>query len=111
MGEIRLDKMSGSGPGFYPALLLESGMKKQQNDFLNGSILPSLLRFAGPVLLALFLQAMYGAVDLIVVGKFAGTADISAVSTGSQVLNLVTFVVTQLAAGAAIATAFAQAGG
>ena len=88
MGEIRLDKMSGSGPGFYPALLLESGMKKQQNDFLNGSILPSLLRFAGPVLLALFLQAMYGAVDLIVVGKFAGTADISAVSTGSQVLNL-----------------------
>ena len=69
MGEIRLDKMSGSGPGFYPALFLESGMKKQQNDFLNGSILPSLLRFAGPVLLALFLQAMYGAVDLIVVGK------------------------------------------
>ena len=61
-------------------------MKKQQNDFLNGSILPSLLRFAGPVLLALFLQAMYGAVDLIVVGKFAGTADISAVSTGSQAM-------------------------
>ena len=90
MGEIRLDKMSGACPGFYPALFLESGMKKQQNDFLNGSILPSLLRFAGPVLLALFLQAMYGAVDLIVVGKFAGTADISAVSTGSQAMQLVT---------------------
>ena len=41
MGEIRLDKMSGACPGFYPALFLESGMKKQQNDFLNGSILPS----------------------------------------------------------------------
>ena len=78
MGEIRLDKMSGSGPGFYPALFLESGMKKQQNDFLNGSILPSLLRFAGPVLLALFLQAMYGAVDLIVVGKFAGSTSLAA---------------------------------
>ena len=52
MGEIRLDKMSGAGPGFYPALFLESGMKKQQNDFLNGSILPSLLRFAGPVLVS-----------------------------------------------------------
>ena len=87
MGEIRLDKMSGSGPGFYPALFLESGMKKQQNDFLNGSILPSLLRFAGPVLLALFLQAMYGAVDLIVVGKFAGSTSLAAgiSSTSSKV--------------------------
>lgn len=102
MGEIRLDKMSGAGPGFYPALLLESGMKKQQNDFLNGSILPSLLRFAGPVLLALFLQAMYGAVDLIVVGKFAGTADISAVSTGSQAMHLVTSLLVGLTTGVTV---------
>ena len=102
MGEIRLDKMSGSGPGFYPALFLESGMKKQQNDFLNGSILPSLLRFAGPVLLALFLQAMYGAVDLIVVGKFAGTADISAVSTGSQAMQLVTSLLVGLTTGVTV---------
>ena len=102
MGEIRLDKMSGSGPGFYPVLFLESGMKKQQNDFLNGSILPSLLRFAGPVLLALFLQAMYGAVDLIVVGKFAGTADISAVSTGSQAMQLVTSLLVGLTTGVTV---------
>ena len=102
MGEIRLDKMSGAGPGFYPALFLESGMKKQQNDFLNGSIPPSLLRFAGPVLLALFLQAMYGAVDLIVVGKFAGTADISAVSTGSQAMQLVTSLLVGLTTGVTV---------
>ena len=102
MGEIRLDKMSGAGPGFYPVLFLESGMKKQQNDFLNGSILPSLLRFAGPVLLALFLQAMYGAVDLIVVGKFAGTADISAVSTGSQAMQLVTSLLVGLTTGVTV---------
>ena len=90
MGEIRLDKMSGAGPGFYPVLFLESGMKKQQNDFLNGSILPSLLRFAGPVLLALFLQAMYGAVDLIVVGKFAGSTSLAAVGATSALINLLT---------------------
>ena len=77
-------------------------MKKQQNDFLNGSILPSLLRFAGPVLLALFLQAMYGAVDLIVVGKFAGTADISAVSTGSQAMQLVTSLLVGLTTGVTV---------
>ncbi len=37
---------------------------------------------------ALVLQAAYGAVDLPVVGRFGSTAGLSAVSTGSQVLNL-----------------------
>lgn len=46
-----------------------------------------------PVLGALILQAAYGAVDLLVVGRFGSTAGLSAVSTGSQLLNLVTFVV------------------
>ena len=41
-----------------------------------------------PVLGALILQAAYGAVDLLVVGRFGSTAGLSAVSTGSQVLNL-----------------------
>lgn len=48
-----------------------------------------------PILGALVLQAAYGAVDLLVVGRFGSTSGLSAVSTGSQVLNLVTFVVTQ----------------
>lgn len=52
-----------------------------------------------PILGALVLQAAYGAVDLLVVGRFGSTSGLSAVSTGSQILNLVTFVVTQLAMG------------
>lgn len=55
-----------------------------------------------PVLGALILQAAYGAVDLLVVGQFGSTAGLSAVSTGSQILNLVTFVVTQLAMGVTV---------
>ena len=55
-----------------------------------------------PVLGALILQAAYGAVDLLVVGRFGSTSGLSAVSTGSQVLNLVTFVVTQLAMGVTV---------
>ena len=55
--------------------------------------------FMIPILGALVLQAAYGAVDLLVVGRFGSTSGLSAVSTGSQVLNLVTFVVTQLAMG------------
>jgi putative MATE family efflux protein len=52
-----------------------------------------------PILGALILQALYGAVDLLVVGRFGTTSGLSAVSTGSQVLNLATFVVVQLAMG------------
>ena len=71
----------------------------EKNSFTSGKILSPLLRFAFPVLLALLLQAMYGAVDLLVVGKFGHTADISGVSTGSQLMQMVTFGVTSLAMG------------
>ncbi len=68
-------------------------------DFTQGSILKKLVFFMMPVLGALILQAAYGAVDLLVVGRFGSTSGLSAVSTGSQVLNLVTFVVIQFAMG------------
>lgn len=74
-------------------------MTKQKSDFTQGSILTKLFWFMVPILGALILQAAYGAVDLLVVGRFGSTSGLSAVSTGSQVLNLVTFVVTQLAMG------------
>ena len=72
---------------------------KEKSDFTNGSILKKLIPFMMPILGALVLQAAYGAVDLLVVGRFGTTAGLSAVSTGSQILNLVTFVITQLAMG------------
>ena len=74
-------------------------MDQSKSDFTQGSILKKLSLFMIPVLGALILQAAYGAVDLLVVGRFGTTAGLSAVSTGSQVLNLVTFVVTQFAMG------------
>lgn len=73
-----------------------------KSDFTQGSILKKLVAFMLPVLGALVLQAAYGAVDLLVVGRFGTTSGLSAVSTGSQVLNLVTFVVTQLAMGVTV---------
>ena len=74
-------------------------MTNDKADFTQGSILKKLVAFMMPVLGALILQAMYGAVDLLVVGRFGSTSGLSAVSTGSQVLNLVTFVVVQFAMG------------
>ena len=77
-------------------------MTSDKADFTQGSILKKLVAFMLPVLGALILQAAYGAVDLLVVGRFGSTAGLSAVSTGSQVLNLVTFVVIQLAMGVTV---------
>lgn len=74
-------------------------MNNSEADFTSGSILNKMLKFMMPILGALVLQAAYGAVDLLVVGRFGTTSGLSAVSTGSQVLNLVTFVVIQFAMG------------
>ena len=72
---------------------------KQTQNFTEGKIFAPLIRFAGPVLLALLLQTMYGAIDLMVVGQFGTSADVSAVSTGSMVMHTVTVVITGLAMG------------
>lgn len=68
----------------------------------RGNILKALVTFALPVLLALFLQAMYGAADLIIVGRFAGTAEQSGVASGSQLFNLITMVITGLTMGVTV---------
>ena len=60
------------------------------------------MRFALPVLLALLLQSMYGAVDLLVVGQFGTKADVSAVSTGAQVMMTLTNLVASFAMGATV---------
>lgn len=72
------------------------------DDFTQGSIAGKLVKFMIPVLGALILQAMYGAVDLIVVGQFGTNAGISGVATGSSVINLVTFVITSLTMGVTV---------
>jgi len=76
-------------------------MNKAHN-FTEGKIFSPLISFAVPILLALFLQAMYGAADLLIVGQFGGdNADVfvSAVSTGSQIMMTLTVVITGLAMG------------
>lgn len=76
-------------------------MVKTRN-LTEGNILGTLLRFAIPVLCTLFLQALYGGVDLLVVGQFAHTSDVSGVATGSMLLQTVTMIITGLSMGITI---------
>ena len=75
---------------------------KKIGDFTKGKILPSLIKFALPVLLSLFLQTMYGAVDMMIVGWFGTDADVTAVSTGSWIMHALTTVIVGLAMGTTI---------
>ena len=75
---------------------------QHNSDFTSGKILGPLIRFMVPVFLAMLLQAMYGAVDLLIVGQFAQSLDVSAVSTGSQMMMTITNLITSFAMGATI---------
>lgn len=75
---------------------------KKMTSLTEGNILRSLIRFAVPVVFALFLQALYGGVDLLVVGQFSYTADVSGVATGSMLLQTVTMIITGMTMGITI---------
>ncbi len=75
----------------------------KNNDFTSGAILPKLLKFMLPVLFSMFLQALYGAVDLLIVGQFSTTADVSAVSTGSQIITTLTNLIVSFSMGITVA--------
>lgn len=71
-------------------------------DFTKGKIMKSLILFAGPVLFAMFLQALYSAADLLIVGKFATKANVSGVAIGSQLMTTLTNMIVSFATGATI---------
>ena len=74
----------------------------ENNTFLEGKIAAPLIRFAIPLMMSLVLQALYGGVDLMVVGKFGTTASISAVATGGQVMQAATVIITGLTMGVTV---------
>lgn len=74
----------------------------QKNNLTQGSVVGTLLRFMVPVLLALALQSVYGIVDLLVVTWFSAVGDISGVTIGSQVNNLLINTCAGLAMGTTI---------
>lgn len=74
----------------------------ENSQFTEGKIVGPLIGFALPVLLAMCLQSLYGAVDLLIVGQFGTAADVSAVATGSQMMQMVTVIITGLAMGTTI---------
>lgn len=74
----------------------------KENDLTKGNIFQTLLLFAVPFLIANVLQSLYGAVDLFVVGKYCSAESVAAVSTGTQVTQIITSLITGLTLGSTI---------
>ncbi len=81
---------------------LEEIQLNDKQDFTQGSIPKKMLRFMIPILGALILQAMYSAVDMLIVGHFGTTSGISGVSTGSNIINMLTFTIAGLTTGVTV---------
>ena len=77
-------------------------MDSSRNELTEGRIGTALLKFAVPFLVSSFLQALYGAVDLFVVGRFADSAAVSAVAIGSQVMQTVSWVILGISMGGTV---------
>ena len=73
-----------------------------EHDFTSGSVWKKLLLFAVPIFGANLLQALYGTVDLFVVGLFADASAVSAVSTGSMTMQTITGIITGLTMGCTV---------
>ena len=59
-----------------------------QIDMTEGSIFNKLVKFSIPLVFSSFLQVLFNAVDVIVVGRFAGDNSLAAVGSTGSLVNL-----------------------
>lgn len=78
--------------------------KTMENNLTEGNVWKALVRFTVPFLVANLIQALYGAVDLAVIGRFCSPESVAAVSTGTQVTQIITSLITGLTMGATVLT-------
>lgn len=73
-----------------------------QKDLTQGNLLRVMLSFSLPFLLSNFLQTLYGLGDMFIIGLFNGAEITTAVSVGSQVMHMLTVMITGLAMGSTV---------
>jgi len=84
---------------------------KLSKDFTEGSIPKQLFSLMIPFMLSNALQVLYSTIDMIIVGKYVGTAGLSAVSQSSAILNFATMICLGFANGGQVVIAQAIGAG
>lgn len=77
-------------------------MTKKPISLTEDPVRTAMLRFALPFLAANVLQSLYGAIDLLIIGRYCASAAISAVATGTQVMMTLQSLVIGLATGSTV---------
>lgn len=75
---------------------------EKNHSLTSGNIAIGLIKFTIPIVCTMFLQVMYTTVDLLIISLFSTVADVSAVSTGSQLMTTITSLCTGLAMGSTV---------
>lgn len=70
--------------------IIEIMNKRYQLDMTEGRLLPKILLFSLPLMASSVLQLLFNAADVVVVGKFAGSEALAAVSSTTSLINLIT---------------------
>lgn len=75
---------------------------KTDFSLTEGNIVKNVILFSVPFLLANLIQALYGAVDLMVIGWYCPPESVAAVSTGTQVTQIITSMISGLTLGGTV---------
>ena len=75
---------------------------KESNNLTQGSLVKTVIAFTIPFFLANLIQALYGAADLMVIGWYCDPASVAGVSTGTQVTQIITSLISGLTLGGTV---------
>lgn len=73
-----------------------------KNDLTQGSLVKRVVFFSIPFLLANIIQALYGAADLFFIGQYCTAESVAAVSTATQVTQIITSIISGLTLGGTV---------
>ena len=82
-------------------------MKRLNNSMLTGPLLPNIILYTIPIILTSFLQLLFNAADLVIVGRFCGSVSVAAVGATGAITNLMVNFFVGLSVGAGVTVAHA----
>ena len=82
-------------------------MKRLNNSMLTGPLLPNIILYTIPIILTSFLQLLFNAADLVIVGRFCGSISVAAVGATGAITNLMVNFFVGLSVGAGVTVAHA----
>lgn len=82
-----------------------------EHNFTTGNIAGGLIKFALPLLLANVLMAGYNLIDMLVVGRYCGSAGVAAVGNASMICFIISSIGLGITIGGTVLIARARGGG